>query len=111
MPEHVVLSRRGRLLAAAMVVALAAVSYAIWTSPQARRVAGSILTAPLPDRDVQAVPPPAARKTTQPASRTGRSPADPELARVRAQHAAPRDRVALRDPTGYVDGGASAGVS
>ncbi len=110
MPEPMVRSTRVRVFAAAMAVALTAVSYAIWTSPQARQVAGQILAVPMPDQDA-ADQPAAPRRMTQPASRTRRPATDPAVARLRAQLAALQGRISERqqsrdgDATGSVQGG------
>jgi hypothetical protein len=95
MPERTVVPARLRLLALVMAIALAAVSYAIWTSPLARRGAAAILTNPLPGSGLtrqtiaeQKLPP-------RPATRSRRDAGapDPAVARLQAQVAALRARL------------------
>jgi hypothetical protein len=100
MLEHMVRSTRTRVFAAAMIVALTAVSYAIWTSPQVRRVAGGILAAPLPGSDAAGAAPAIPKRAAQPASRTKRPAGDPETARLRARLAALQDRIGQHHESG-----------
>jgi hypothetical protein len=112
MPEHPVVPARLRLLALMMAIALAAVSYAIWTSPLARRTPTIATNTPpgqgLPGQGLsrQAITPP---EPPQPASRARRGSTDAAgaaaVARLRAQLAALRaqagpagDRVTTRPP-------------
>jgi hypothetical protein len=98
MPDHSVVPGRVRLLAFVMAIALAAVSYAIWTSPLARRTAGQILANPVPGHGLarqsmpqQDSPEQAARP--EPVSRAKRASANPAEADLRAQVAALRARL------------------
>jgi mannan endo-1,4-beta-mannosidase len=96
MPEHTVVPARVRLLALLMAVALAAVSYAIWTSPLARRTAGQLLTDPLPGHGLsrQAIAPQELRPEPASRARRGATAADTAaVARLRAQVAALRARL------------------
>lgn len=93
MPDHSVVPSRVRLLAFVMAIALAAVSYAIWTSPLARRTAGQIIANPLPGHglDRQSIPQQDSRP--EPVSRAKRTTSDPAVADLRAQVAALRARL------------------
>jgi hypothetical protein len=106
-PEHTVVPARTRLLAALMVVALGAVSYAIWTSPLARRTAGQILTAPLPGSGLSIQADPRGPTGPAPASRARRPTGDAtDVAKRRAQVAALRARTGSQgDGAGYTAGG------
>lgn len=91
MPEHTVVPARLRLLALVMAIALVAVSYAIWTSPLARRAAGAIVTNPLPGHGLSDQVLPQQELRPQPVSRARRGGPDAAtLARLRAQVAALR---------------------
>jgi hypothetical protein len=80
-----------------MAIALAAVSYAIWTSPLARHAAGQILTNPLPGPGLARQSLPQQDSRPQPASRARRATADPDAA-LKAQVAALRARLAHPAP-------------
>src|SRR6266536_5005858 len=109
MPEHMLRSTRARVFAAVMTVALTAVSYAIWTSPGVRRVAGEILTARLPTAAAAQQPRVAPKRMAQPVSpgrRTGtdrRAETAAETARLRARLAALQNRVGEQHATGNGD--------
>jgi hypothetical protein len=94
MPEHTVVPARVRLLAALMVVALAAVSYAIWTSPVARRTADRIIS-PLPGSESGLSVGSAPRRPVraEPVSRARRSTDSPNLAKLAAEIAALRKQL------------------
>jgi mannan endo-1,4-beta-mannosidase len=113
MPEHTVVPTRVRLLAILMVIALAAVSYSIWTSPLARRTAQKILTAPLPAHGgfpaADSLPPQdAAVEAVSRSRRAAAEATDPDsVAKLRAQVAALRSKVDRPGTTG--GGGEGAG--
>jgi hypothetical protein len=106
MPEHMARSTRARVFAVAMVVGLTAVSYAIWTSPQVRRVAGGILAAPLPGSDAAGAAP-AAKRPAPAASRTKRPATDSEMAQLRARLAALQSQIGRQHGSG--SGGSAQG--
>jgi hypothetical protein len=96
MPEHTVVPARVRLLALLMAVALAAVSYAIWTSPLARRTTEQILNNSLPTHGLsrQSIPQQELRPQLASRARRGTSAVDPaSVAQLRAQVAALRARL------------------
>jgi hypothetical protein len=99
MLEHMVRSTRTRVFAAAMIVALTGVSYAIWTSPQVRRMAGGILTAPLPGGEPAGAAPALPKRPAQPASRTRRPAGTAKSARQRARLTAPQGRTGRQQGT------------